>query len=261
MSSSSVPSWLPESWLPPSAPLLPPPTEAAAGMVVDQVSARMDQPGWVSVLIPVVIAAVVTSLLYPNTTKDIRELWEDQLEEANSGPWTSFDNEPIELEPKYGITPVSNETKLALRVALGEVDAPIDNNETNKPTVLVSDQIRQFWQQEIVEQANKAPDIRNQPIIKMQQQLLPTETTKTTTLPQPGVIPSIPKQASAEELTSLLSSVAEAVQNTGKDFDAIIAERKERAAANAKPPRQRKRDVLRKTTKKLMMPWRKWENL
>lgn len=228
---------------------------------MDQVPASItDNPGWVSVLIPVLIAAVVTTLLYPNTTEDIREYWEDQFEQANAGPLITFDTEPVvALEPKYGITPVTNETKQALRVALGEVVVVGDEINNEKKPMLVSDQIRQFWEREIVEQANKAPDIRNPPNAKkssppdpqQQQQVLPN-----------GTIPSIPQQASAEELTSLVSSVAEAVKNTGKDFDALIAERKERAAADrSSQPRQRKRDLVRKTTKKLIMPWRKWENL
>ena len=188
---------------------------------MEQSNSAVDHPTWLSVLIPVAIAAVVTTIIYPDTSDKIREYWENQFEDANEGPLIVNDDESIDLVPKYGITPVTNATKRALRVALGEEEINTDKKL------------------DIVEPADKV---------------------------QPGTIPSIPKKPSAEELTTLVGSVAAAVKNDGKDFDALLAERKQRAAEQSdvpksSQPRTKKRDLVRKATKKLIMPWKKWESL
>lgn len=252
-------------------------------MIVDQVPA-VHSPTVVSVLIPVAIAAVVYTLLFPDTSDNIRQFWEDQFETANEGPLIE-DYEPVELKPKYLTTPASaaKDTDLeAERDCIvsqkGEVEEPEVKQEQEeaapKKEVLASDQIRDFWEHEIVEKANKAPEIQSATTKRKSRAAAATEpetdetATATTATSLSTSIPVIPKEASAEELTSLVSSVAESINKNSKDFDALIAERK-RAAEFDEPlsdkikqaRKSSKRRILQRAAKKAVMPWKKWDSL
>jgi len=254
----------------------PPPAvaEAAAQVITDKVPAVYD-PTLVSVLIPVAIAAVVYTLLFPDTSDNIREFWEDQFEKANEGPLI-IDYEPVELKAKYLSTPsatngTENETVKDYVVSQKEdKELEVTQDETSlEKEDLASDKIRDFWEHEVVEKANKAPEsqsitTKNKPeAVRIE----PDIEAGTTTTSVSTSIPVIPKEASAEELTSLLSSVAESITN-GKDLDALIAERK-RVAEFEEPLSDKikqvrplsKRRILQRAAKKAVMPWRKWDSL
>jgi len=242
--------------------LAPSSSLAAAVEVTEAVETAATDPTIWSAVIAVAIASVAYSFINPDSSENIRELVADQIERANDGPLI-VDYEPIELIPKYGITS-TNETKKEEDYIVSQKEEVVEPPKTET----ASDKIRDFWEHDIVEQANQAPAIRSVTTASKKPSGVTPPADSVSTALSDG-LPVIPEEASAEELTSLLSSVADTVKR-GKDIEALIAQ-KLRAAEFEEPmsdkvvkqvrQQKSKRRWVVRAAKKIVMPWRKWKQL